>query len=482
MNSMQAKLALALGLLFVMNVVILLLILSSDQSSAGVTINLAGKQRMLSQKMTKDALIISTNENHSKAETELVAASQLFDKTLRGLISGDDELGLKAVDNNEIREQLQKVRDIWTGFKKRIDSIVNARGENGNSGEAVQYLIANNVPLLSEMNKAVTMYEAQNNGKASFLRIVTVIIVVITAIIVVLSWVFVVRPIKNNLTRIIGDLSVDSTEIMSATAQVSRSSLEIANGAMEQASSLEEVSSSLEQLSAMTAQNADSTGKASALAENTRNLTRKGAASLERLQEVISRIKKSSDETAKIINTIDEIAFQTNLLALNAAVEAARAGEAGKGFAVVAEEVRNLAQRSAEAANNTTDLIEESLGNADSGVQVTGEVADLLSESIKGVNELAEFLKEISVASQEQSEGINQINIAVTKLDDVTQTNAQNADSFAATNTQLDQKAQQLSDVARILGGIVGFTDGASQDQVTSDFLQPSRSTALVRQ
>src|SRR6185369_5792552 len=94
-----------------------------------------------------------------------------------------------------------------------------------------------------------------------------------------------------------------------------------------------------------------------------------------RMNDAIGKIKTSSDQTAKIIKTIDEIAFQTNLLALNAAVEAARAGEAGKGFAVVAEEVRSLARRSAEAARNTADLIEGSVKNAEAGVRLSDEVA-----------------------------------------------------------------------------------------------------------
>ena len=193
------------------------------------------------------------------------------------------------------------------------------------------------------------------------------------------------RSITRALNHVIQGLKLGAEQTSSASGQVAQASQQMAEGASEQASSLEEVSSSLEEMASMTKQNADNAGQANGMSGKAKAAAEQGNTAMGRMSEAISKIKTSSDQTAKILKTIDEIAFQTNLLALNAAVEAARAGEAGKGFAVVAEEVRNLAQRSAEAARNTASLIEESQKNADHGVAVSTEVGNILGQIVQDV-------------------------------------------------------------------------------------------------
>jgi methyl-accepting chemotaxis protein len=165
---------------------------------------------------------------------------------------------------------------------------------------------------------------------------------------------------------------------------------------------------------------------------------------MQNLSGAIARIKASADATAKIVKTIDEIAFQTNLLALNAAVEAARAGDAGKGFAVVAEEVRNLAMRSAEAAKNTSKLIEESVSNADGGVAINQEVTRSLKEINEQIRKVSQVVAEIAAASEQQNEGVEQVNKAVEQMNMVTQQTAANAEQSASAAEELSGQSEAM--------------------------------------
>jgi methyl-accepting chemotaxis protein len=247
-----------------------------------------------------------------------------------------------------------------------------------------------------------------------------------------------------NLERSLSQVAVGAEQVTAAAGQINTGSQALAQGASEQASTLQEVSSSLQELSSMSQQNAANAQEARSLADNARHSADTGTANMQRLSQAIDEIKKASDETAKIVKTIDEIAFQTNLLALNAAVEAARAGDAGKGFAVVAEEVRNLAMRSAEAAKTTAQLIEEAVRKAEDGVTLNREVLGNLGEIVTQVHKVSEVMGEIAAASEQQQQGVQQLNIAVGQLNQVTQQTAANSEEAASTAEELSSQAVEM--------------------------------------
>jgi methyl-accepting chemotaxis protein len=173
------------------------------------------------------------------------------------------------------------------------------------------------------------------------------------------------------------------------------------------------------------------------------------------MAEAVVVITKSSEETGKIVKTIDEIAFQTNLLALNAAVEAARAGEAGAGFAVVANEVRNLAMRASESAKNTSNLIENTIKAVRKGNELTNATQEAFKENAEISKKIGQLVDEIATASEEQSRGIAQVNIAMVEMDKVTQSTAATAEESASAAEELNAQAEQMKSYVEELIAVV---------------------------
>jgi methyl-accepting chemotaxis protein len=269
--------------------------------------------------------------------------------------------------------------------------------------------------------------------------------------------IFTVRLVKP-INRIVTGLSDGSDQVASASTQVSESSQHLAEGASEQAASLEETSSSLEEMSSMTKQNADNANQAKAMMNEAKTVVEKANVQMAQLTEAIGQITRSSEETGKIIKTIDEIAFQTNLLALNAAVEAARAGEAGAGFAVVADEVRNLALRSAEAARNTSDLIEKTIKAVRNGNEMTVSTQEAFRANAELSGKISQLVDEIATASDEQAHGIAQVNIAVGEMDKVTQQTAATAEESASAAEEMSAQAQQMRGYVEELAAVIGVS------------------------
>ena len=210
-------------------------------------------------------------------------------------------------------------------------------------------------------------------------------------------------------------------------------------------------------MASMTKQNADNARQAKAMMAETQRVVEQVDRHMNDMAGAISEISRTSEETGKIIKTIDEIAFQTNLLALNAAVEAARAGEAGAGFAVVADEVRNLALRAADAAKNTGGLIENTIKAVRLGTELTAATREAFRDNVANAGKVAQLIDEIAAASGEQTQGIDQINKAISEMDRVTQQTASSAEESASVSEGMAAQSEQMKghvvDLLAVVGG-----------------------------
>ncbi len=377
---------------------------------------------------------------YAQAENEKAMAENVQNdtKALRSTISDSLIPLIKngASETAKIRETFRKFENDLTRNAAEVGAMLD--GAAGTS--------------MSEAEQSMT--EMKETGRATFSKSIFVFLVCL--IVIIPLTLLIATKVTGALKNLSNRMDESSVRVANASAQLADAGRQLAEGATEQAASIEETSASLEEMSAMTRQNADNAKQATRLMTEAEQVVSDATASMTRLTASMGEITKASEDTSKIIKTIDEIAFQTNLLALNAAVEAARAGEAGAGFAVVADEVRNLAMRAAEAAHNTANLIEGTVTKIREGSSLVAQTGRAFDKVAITVSKSGELVGEIAAASQEQALGIEQVSRAVSDMDRVVQQNCANAEESASASEEMSSQAEQMKEYVSGLLNLVG--------------------------
>ena len=425
--------------------------LSLALSIADDAVTLSNEQRRLLLAGLGDDKAGVEQARHATEETRQTNLKRLEEIT--GLLDDKGDLANVQVIAGKLRE--------WDATNGQVQQFMAA----GSVSEAWDVGRAKSSPLLDEVRKTAKQLVAHqdqrfaasvaDSDRTNNLMLLVTVAVLAASLLMAAIVIYSVRSIIALLRQMSKELAEGAQQVASASSQVAGTSQALSQGATQQAASLEETSASMEEMASITRQNAENSHRATEMANEAAHLTATANTALGEMVNSMGAIKESSDKVAKIIKTIDEIAFQTNILALNAAVEAARAGEAGMGFAVVADEVRSLAQRSAQAAKDTAALIEESIGRANEGQQRVGQVSNAVTAMSESSTRIKGLIEEVSVASRQQAQGIDQVTHAVSQMEKVTQTTAANAEESAAASEELSAQAETAMAVVNRLASLV---------------------------
>jgi len=496
---------------------------TASQKDDGLVINLAGRQRMLTQKMTKELLHFQVEKDQNDQTAQALAKQTrstmaVFEKTLIALKDGGQAPVTLTIDGPQrmcpkaeepVYTQLAKVQNIWNVFKTNVNDVLD---ENVNAPEKLQWVLKNNIPLLTEMNKAVNMMQKQSESRVRDLLLVQVLGLLIAALFtlfalrttvkiirrlnvvaefserikegdlsrtinakddnelgdilrrldeMILRFAQVVSSIKerinvlntssNELSELSGGLHENAQLLNEKAGSVAAASEEMSVNMSSVSAAVQQTSGNINVISTSTSELNSTVTEIASNTENARQVTREAVNSVTHAAEKVNELDASADEIGQVVETIVEIAEQTKLLALNATIEAARAGEAGKGFAVVANEVKELASQTNNATEDIRRKIEAMQGSAKETTNEINNITRVIENVDEIVNTIASAVEEQSITTREIASNVQQTTEATVEMENNVTQAAEVAGLIAKDVASVNETSQQLNQASATL-------------------------------
>lgn len=471
------------------------------------TIDTAGRQRMLSQKIAKEAVLVSVGV---ESKDTLQKTIKLFEASHKAILEGNAQLGMSPVTEPSVIKQMQHVGQLWTSYKSTIESHVQQSSE-----ETLSRIQQQSPIILKEMNKAVGMLTEKATETNQNQLLIALVCIFSILILVVFGRVFGLKMLMDNIKRLNGrmievgdgnfthrfEISHTDNEIgqmfeaynkmldhvgdllrtVQTVARNTESHIEnvvsatsdAEQGVSRQYEDIEQVAAAMTEMSATVQEVANNAVEAERAAGETDNHAQNGGRivgesssqseqMIQKLNSTATTLKELQEETLAVGNVTDvinDIAEQTNLLALNAAIEAARAGDQGRGFAVVADEVRTLAQRTQQSTQQIQAIIERLQGKAETAVvsmdkstelagrssELANSASEALSQIISSADTISSMNTMISTAAEQQSSVATDIDSRVVNISDVAGQTKHDTERVVDATENIRQEVRQLN-------------------------------------
>ncbi len=157
--------------------------ISASLSESTININLAGRQRMLSQRISKSLLLLhrqNIKQEHHSTYLELQNSVHLFEQTLNAFWQGGETLDgnhhlifILALTDTQARLQLTEGRQLWAIFSAPIKQVLSSENNSAHSlTAAIEMAIKYNLDLLKTMNQLTLAIEQGASRKVELLRLI----------------------------------------------------------------------------------------------------------------------------------------------------------------------------------------------------------------------------------------------------------------------------------------------------------------------